>query len=790
MRLCTAGILEYHMLLNYYAGMSRSHFANPEYGHGALIGERVSFGPDCRESGCMHSAAAWSLFFLACTGLFVLLVPLPSFAQSSCAENSSVRKLIQEGRDIHRSYDERKRDFEKVLGSCRQDKLAYQDLSALLRQHQELTGALQWIQRGVKAVPNDPDLTGDLAVLFLSVGKPQEALRAFTGLQSTARVEFYRGLAYRALRDDRAAQQSFSRAFEMGYEDPYVLYALIEQEHVLGDQEAGLHHFTVFSERFPDSPWLHLLLGNAYASRHDVTNAETEYRQAEQRDPDLPSLHYALGRLAFDRADHPTALANFRKEIELNPGFGEAYLYLGATLQRNGETADALPFFAKAVERDPNFALTYTQLASAQIKLKQFQAALQTLRIAKAHFPNDAAFPAQLSDLLDRLGRHQEAKDESAIAEQLGRQGNPQLYDASHLDLSPPAEGEGAAVPTTGTAGANPSPSSDSKEIPQVSSLNGEAGEERSVVGTHLAAELDPLRNCLARADRKCAIDAFSKVQDTKFKDDPEYLDLSAQVMSLERKTTEALAAVDRAIKMEPTRADYLMTQGQIYQRSHDQIDAIQSFLQAAKLRPEWVEPAYSLGMSFFILGNEDNNIEYYDRGARHFQVALELDPNCHKAEFMLGVIEALEDRLEKGKEHIERALRMSPRNAYYHLHYGILLNRMGDSKGALREMKLAESLDHFNPLTYLNLGLLEARLQNYAEARKRLETAVQLDSNLSSAYYSLVRVYRHLGLSELSQAAYKKFQLAKAREQQEEADPVEAALSPSDLHSRDSSPK
>ena len=757
-----------------------------------LCTARYGFGPAHCESGHKPAAAGWLLFSLACTGLLVLLVPLATFAQCSSAENSSVQKLIQEGSDTHRPYDERKRDFEKALRSCRQSALAYRDLSALLLQHQDLVGALQWLQRGMKAVPNDPDLTGDLAAALLSVGRPEEAVRALAGLQSTARVEFYRGLGYRALRDDRAAQQSFSRAFEMGYEDPYVLYALIEQEHLLGDQEAGLQHFTAFSERFPDSPWLHVLLGNAYASRHDVTNAKTEYQQAEQGDPNLPSVHYALGRLAFDSADYPTALEDFRKEIELSPGFGEAYLYLGATLQRERETASALPFFAKAVERDPNFALAYTQLASAQIELRNFQDALHTLRTAKAHFPNDAAFPAQLSQLLDRLGRQQEAKEEAAIAEQLSRRANPQVHDASHLDLSPPEEGQGAAVPITGTAGADLSPSSDRKKgiPPQVSHLNGKAKEQRSAVGAHLASELDPLKNCLARAARKCAIEAFSKLQDTKFKDDPEYLDLSAQVMSLERKNAEALAAVDRAIKMEPTRADYLMTQGQIHQRSHDQIDAIQSFLQAAKLRPGWVEPAYSLGMSFFILGNEDNNIEYYDRGARHFQVALELDPNCHKAEFMLGIIEALEDRLEKGKEHIEHALRMSPRNAYYHLHYGILLNRMGDSEGALREMKLAEALDHFNPLTYLNLGLVEARLQNYAEARKRLETAVQLDSNLSSAYYCLGGVYRHLGLSELSQAAYEKFQLAKAREQQEEADPVETALSPSDLHTRDSLPK
>jgi tetratricopeptide (TPR) repeat protein len=132
----------------------------------------------------------------------------------------------------------------------------------------------------------------------------------------------------------------------------------------------------------------------------------------------------------------------------------------------------------------------------------------------------------------------------------------------------------------------------------------------------------------------------------------------------------------------------------------------------------------------------------------------------------------------------------MSPQNAYYHLLYGILLNRLGESDGALREMELAETLDHSNPLTYFNLGLLEARLENYTDARKRLETAVRLDPNLSAAYYALGGVYHHLGLPELSQAAYQKFQLANGREQQEEADPVESALTHSEFPNRNTSPK
>jgi tetratricopeptide (TPR) repeat protein len=309
---------------------------------------------------------------------------------------------------------------------------------------------------------------------------------------------------------------------------------------------------------------------------------------------------------------------------------------------------------------------------------------------------------------------------------------------------------------------------------------------ELSSIEVQLAAELDPLRNCLARSDSKCAMGAFSKLRDPKLNDDPEYLDLSAQVMSLEHKDSEALVAIDRAIRMEPTRASYFLTKGKIVQRSHDQVNAIQYFLQAAQLQPGWVEPIYSIGMSFFILGNEEKDNQYYDRGARHFKTALELDPGCHKAEFMLGLIEALEDHLKEGEEHVKKALKMSPHNPYYHLQLGVILNRMGDSDGAMREIRLAETLDHSNPLAYFNLGRLESQLQNYSEARKQLETTVQLDPNLSVAYYWLGRVYSHLGLSELSQAAYKNFELAKSREQQEEADPVEAALSRSDLASRD----
>jgi tetratricopeptide (TPR) repeat protein len=124
----------------------------------------------------------------------------------------------------------------------------------------------------------------------------------------------------------------------------------------------------------------------------------------------------------------------------------------------------------------------------------------------------------------------------------------------------------------------------------------------------------------------------------------------------------------------------------------------------------------------------------------------------------------------------------MSPQNPFYHLHYGVVLSRMEDGDGALREIRLAEKLDPSNAMANFNLGGLEARLGDYADARQQLEVAVRLDPQLSAACYRLGGVYHHLGLTEMSRAAYEKFRQASVQER-EGADPIEAAISSSELN-------
>lgn len=368
--------------------------------------------------------------------------------QPSCAEQGPAGDWIKQAQDANRSYEQRQTAYEHALGLCPRAPALYASLAVLLLEHQDIQNGLSWARRGLEVAPGDPDLSLDLGVGLLAAGQPEEALPVLGKLAPTARNQFYLGMAYRALRDYRAAQQAFSQALAMGYPDPYLLYVLIEQDKALGDKEAGLRDFRIFNERFPDSPWLHLLLGDAYAAKNLDPQAQDEYRQALKLRPDLPIAHYQLGFIAFKHGNYPAAEQEFRQEIAVNPTFGEADLYLGATLRRMGKVSEAIPFLQQAVARDPTDPLTYNALATAQMDTNQLPAAEQTLREGARRFPQDGAFPAQLSSVLRRLGRTEEAQRQGELAQSLSRKGNP-LRSMADTPAAPDLRGATAGEPAS-----------------------------------------------------------------------------------------------------------------------------------------------------------------------------------------------------------------------------------------------------------------------------------------------------------------------------------------------------
>jgi tetratricopeptide (TPR) repeat protein len=684
----------------------------------------------------------------------------------TCSHDIEFQALMAREAAPHSSASSLLDALTRAVRLCPPDPRPYRALASLLLEQQKFQQALLWIHRGLQANPRNPELSTELGAALLAAGQPERALAALKPLPETARNDFYLGMAYRALNEHADAQRALAWSFKMGNRDPYVLFALIEQDRALKDTQAGLRDFGALDETFPHSPWLYMVLGNAYEARHDSEEAMKEYEHAASLDPTLPAVHYLLGRIAFDQADYSEAIKDFREEIANDPSLGSAYLYLGASLRRTGKNKKALPYLRDSVARDPSQPLVYEALASALIEAGQLHEAARTLAVGERRFPRNAAFPAQLSYLMRRLGDVSGANKQAALAESLSRKSNPARIPRIPVNQRLPH------VAPTDTLAVPPFP---------------QAGQGNRV--REARAQFRALGQCVARSDAACASAALSRLNDPRLQQNAAYLNLEARALNLLRRRKEALTAAQHAVRIDSKQPVYLITLGRIEQRMGNEAAAIRSFLSAEQLQPGAAAPFYDVAMSFFLMGWYNNQDSFYRRAAHNFKTALELDPHNDKAEFMLGAVAVIESRLDEAKRDFQRAIQMSPSNPYYHLHYGKVLNRLGEVAAARREMETAERLDPSYARSYFNLGELLAQTGSLKKAREQLEKGVRLEPNFAPAYYRLARVEYRLGLHAQAQAAFQKYARLQAQKHLPNSRPLSQALTAAESKSLTAKP-
>ena len=278
----------------------------------------------------------------------------------------------------------------------------------------------------------------------------------------------------------------------------------------------------------------------------------------------------------------------------------------------------------------------------------------------------------------------------------------------------------------------------------------------------------ETLSRCIERKDSGCVASLLRKPPPNP---SPDYLALAARGYMLLQRNEEALKSIDRALELKPGDHGLLMERGWLCQRSGDQPAAIQSFLLAAKGKPDSPEVLYELGMSFFFAHE-------YDRAAKHFTHVLELDPKNDRADFMLGIVAIWRDQLTEAESWFGKAIELKPQSADYLLHYGVLLAKLEQNELAMGKIREAERIDDSNPLIHLNLGKLYRLSGNLSEARRELEAALRLRPNLSSAAYQLAGVYRQLGDQARARETLALFQKLNAQEKNEPEDPIDDAVS------------
>jgi tetratricopeptide (TPR) repeat protein len=352
-------------------------------------------------------------------GIFWLAAAMPMAPLCACQLSPSQLQTYQLAVSPAAPLADRRAAFEQTIHACPDDARLYTEFSSLLIASREFSQSLPWIDKGLALAPEDPALYLRKGEALVALSREKEALAELARTPETGESQFFRGLAYQTLQDHKQAQQCFLDAWKLGNEDPYVLYSLMREDKELGDKAAGVEHFKIMLARFPDSVWLHILLGDAHFKLSHYQEAREEYLAAEKMVPDLFEPNFRLAYLAFEAGDYPSAERYYRNALAVKPHHTEANLYLGEALRRDHQTAEAIEQLKLAIQIDPSSPLAYDSLAKAQADIGHLSEAAATLRAAEDKFPDNSSFPAMRSRILTRLGEAKQAEQEAHRAQEI-----------------------------------------------------------------------------------------------------------------------------------------------------------------------------------------------------------------------------------------------------------------------------------------------------------------------------------------------------------------------------------
>jgi tetratricopeptide (TPR) repeat protein len=148
--------------------------------------------------------------------------------------------------------------------------------------------------------------------------------------------------------------------------------------------------------------------------------------------------------------------------------------------------------------------------------------------------------------------------------------------------------------------------------------------------------------------------------------------------LNLDPRSPEPIQFLKEAVARDPNfdQAYYML--GRAYMRRGDLEGALQSYREAARLRPD---PSYFLSLGK-ALAKSGMSIEAdRDRAIETYEKALALDPSYTEAHLELGRLLVQMNQLEKARTQLEKALDLEP--DFYEADYllGRLLYRMGDAE-------------------------------------------------------------------------------------------------------------
>lgn len=287
----------------------------------------------------------------------------------------------------------------------------------------ELAKALDSFRKAARQQPSDPALQFNIGLTLYRMGRVREALeplgRAVAHPPSAPRARFLRGTVFFQSGDAESCIREVQRLRDDAALGDQVLFMLVESYRRLGRTRESQSAFEELNRRFPNSAYLHRLMGMAYDAQSDYPKAIEEFKAALRVREDMPEVAFAIGYIYWKQQDFENARTWLMRELAGQACYARAHFYLGEVARDEQNWEEAAGHYRAALKCDPDLVDAYLGLGMACESTGKWDEALGVYQEVAKRWPENAQGHYKLGTALQRAGRTLEAQREFTRAREL-----------------------------------------------------------------------------------------------------------------------------------------------------------------------------------------------------------------------------------------------------------------------------------------------------------------------------------------------------------------------------------
>ena len=488
------------------------------------------------------------------------------------------------------------------------------------------------------------------------------------------------------------------------------------------------------------NPQKYIANGKQYFDQGKYREAIIEFRNAIKADPNLSEAHYNLALGQIVTGQFADAYQTLLKAVQLNSDNTEAQLYLGNLLLLERKFEDARLKADLILKRNPSSLRALILLGNTYSQMVQLDGSIGEI---KQGFQRDPRFLPSYIDLADRQDARrpadliEDAYKKAAAADQ--NSVLPKLALANFYSVV--KRSQEAEKLLQDTVAAAPKSADASNALGFFLLQNKRIGEAEAAYTRVRDAHPNEVLPKIVLADFLMGTGQTDRAMDSYRK---LAADNSTKLLGLKRLVSIHLSRrefdkagplVNEILKVDAKDADGQLLRGQLLLMQKKTLEAMQALEVVVKAKPSSAQAHYFLGLAQVNSGN-------IQTGESELTMALRLDGTLTQAYLMLAQLKLNAGDAQMAATLARRALAGNANLGEARLILGNALLNTGDYEGAKNQLDEFVKQNPSNDVGHHRLGAAHMALNNPQQAEQQFEMALTANPQSFDALGSLAQLY------------------------------------------------